>query len=104
MAYDAVETKGGCISVVERFPEKREALKQLFAASQSFQLLCDEYEACLTALRYWRDSSLPEAPDLRNEFSSLLSELEEEILEQLDNELPYWPSRELGIGSKMRDT
>jgi hypothetical protein len=83
MADDTVETKGGCILVMERFPEKREALKRLFEASQSFQLLCDEYEVCLTALRYWRESSLPEAPSFRNEFSSLLSELEEEILEHL---------------------
>ncbi|MGO9018516.1 MAG: hypothetical protein ACLQVJ_09230 [Syntrophobacteraceae bacterium] len=83
MADDAVGTKGGCISVMQRFPERREALKRLFESNQSFQLLCDEYEACLTALRYWRDSSLPEAPDFRNEFSTLLSELEEEILEHL---------------------
>jgi len=83
MADDARETKNGCISVMERFPEKRVALKRLFEASQSFQSLCNEYEACMTALRYWRDSSLPEAPNFRNEFSSLLSELEEEILEHL---------------------
>jgi len=81
MADDAGETRNGCISVVERFPEKKEALKTLFESDQSFQSLCEEYEACLAALRYWRDSSLPEAPNFRNEFSLLLSELEEEILE-----------------------
>ncbi len=73
--------------VMERFPEKRIVLKRLFESSQSFQSLCDEYEACLTALRYWRDSSLPEAPDFRNEFSSLLGELEEEILSHLEKEI-----------------
>ncbi len=86
MAADTVEKgRAGFASVVERFPESRELLGQLFESSQSFQSLCDEYETCLAALRYWRESSLPEAPEFRNEFSSLLSELEQEILEHLSN-------------------
>jgi len=75
--------KAGFAMVVERFPEKKEVLRRLFESNQSFQSLCDEYYACMTALRYWRESDLPEAPDFRNEFSTLLSELEEEIVEQL---------------------
>ncbi len=72
-------------AVMERFPDKKEVIDRLFVSSQSFETLCDEYESCLTALRYWRESSLSEAPDFRNEFSSLLSELEEEILHCLSN-------------------
>ena len=79
----AEEGKGGYIAVVERFPESREILKRLFESSQSFQTLCEEYEECLGAMRYWRESSFPEAPEFRNEFSSLLRELEEEILDHL---------------------
>ncbi|MGA2401309.1 MAG: hypothetical protein ABSG91_06335 [Syntrophobacteraceae bacterium] len=82
------ESKGGYAFFVERFPEKKEALRRLFESSQSFQSLCEEYEACLHALKYWRESSLPEAPDFRNEFSTLLSELEEETLEHLNREIP----------------
>ncbi len=84
------EPEGGFVAVGERFPEKRAALKRLFDSNQLFQSLCEEYEACIKALRYWRESSLPEAPDFRKEFSSLLSELEEEILEYLSRELPDW--------------
>jgi hypothetical protein len=84
MAVETVERrKSGYASVLERFPENRGALQRLFESSQSFQSLCEEYEECLIALRYWRESSLPEAADFRNEFSSLLSELEDEILEHL---------------------
>ncbi len=84
MADDSVDKgKAGFVSVVERFPERREELRRLFETSQPFQALCDEYEVCLTALRYWRESDLPEAPEFRNEFSSLLSELEQEILDHL---------------------
>ncbi len=73
--------------VVKRFPGHGGASGRLFASNQSFQSLCEEYAACVTALKYWRESSLPEAPDFRNEFSSLLGELEEEILEQLEREI-----------------
>jgi hypothetical protein len=90
------KNEGGLVVVAERFPEKREALKRLFDSNQSFQSLCDEYEACLVALRYWRESSLPEAPDFRNEYSSLLSELEEEILEHLGKDLS-------GAGNRILD-
>jgi len=92
MAGDTVDkVKVGYGLVVERFPENREAVRRLFESNQSFQSLCDEYEACLTALRYWRDSSLPEAFDFRNEFSSLLGELEEEILLHLSRGIPDRP-------------
>jgi len=84
------KNKSGLNVVVERFPGQTETLKRLFESNQSFQSLCDEYEACLTALRYWRESNLPEATNFRNEFSSLLSELEEEINEHLNSELLDW--------------
>jgi hypothetical protein len=76
--------KGGLEAVAERFPERKEALARLFESNQSFQSLCDEYEACMVALRYWRESSSPDARQLLNEFSSLLGELEEEILDHLN--------------------
>ncbi|MHC1730290.1 MAG: hypothetical protein AB9866_30545 [Syntrophobacteraceae bacterium] len=82
------KSKSGYVSVEKRFPEARKVFERLFESSQSLRSLCDEYEACMVALEYWRESSLPEAPDFRNEFSSLLSELEEEILEHLTRGLP----------------
>jgi hypothetical protein len=91
MAGETVDRrKDGYASVMERFPENREALKRLFESNQSFQSLCEEYEECLIALRYWRESILPEAADFRNEFSTLLSELEDEILEHLNKQVSAW--------------
>ena len=85
MAGVAVDKeKGGLETVAERFPEKKDALAKLFESNQSFQSLCDEYEACMVALRYWRESSLPDAREFLREFSSLLGDLEEEILEHLN--------------------
>lgn len=82
------QNEGGLVAVVERFPEEIKGLKRLFESDQSFQSLCDEYEACLIALRYWRESNLPEAAHFRSEFSSLLEELEEEIMEHLRKARP----------------
>jgi hypothetical protein len=82
------KSESGYASVVERFPEYREIFKRLFESSPSFQTLCEEYEDCLRAMRYWRESSFPEAPEFRNEFSSLLRELEEEILENVHKQRP----------------
>ena len=78
----------GFVSVVQRFPEKRESLERLFERDKSFRSLCEEYLACQKAYRFWQGSSLPEAPDLRNDFSSLQRELEEEIMEYLGKETP----------------
>jgi hypothetical protein len=74
------KNKGGLATVVKRFPEQREALHRLFMSNLLFQSLCEEYEDCLAALRYWRESNSSEALRLQKEFSSLLSDLEEEIL------------------------
>jgi len=82
------EEKGGLAAVAERYPEKKEAVKRLFESDQLFQSLCEEYEACMKAVRYWRESSLPAAPDFTNEFSTLLGELEVEILEYLSRGIP----------------
>lgn len=82
------EGSSGYIALFERFPENREIFKRLFESNQSFQNICEEYEECLRAMRYWRESSFPEAPELRNEFSSLLRELEVEILKCLSKQAP----------------
>jgi DNA-binding NarL/FixJ family response regulator len=89
MANDRVnQDQSGLVSVVERFPEKRKSLERLFERDKSFRSLCEEYVDCRKAYRFWQGSSLPEAPDLRNDFSSLQRELEEEILEYLGKETP----------------
>jgi hypothetical protein len=89
MVNDKVsQDQPGLISVVERFPEKKGSIGRLFVRDKSFRSLCEEYEACRKAYRFWQGSSLPEAPDLRNDFSSLQRELDEEILEYLGKETP----------------
>lgn len=82
------EDKGQFLAVVRRFPDRVEAIRRLFESEETFQLLCGEYDVCLSALTYWSASNKPEAPDFRAEFASMLIDLEEEILELLAKQVP----------------
>ena len=67
-------------ALFERFPSHREIIKQLFRKDKTFLSLCTDYQKCRKALHYWDNSDLREAPQRREEYETLLSELESEIL------------------------
>lgn len=71
-------------TVMERFPDHKEAIKQLFKSDPLFQTLCSDYRKCAKALLFWNKSGLCEAPQRQREYKKLLSELESEILHYLD--------------------
>lgn len=64
---------------IERFPEYKEAIKQLFRNDHNFKVLCSDYRRCSKAFEFWSKSDLCEAPQRRKEYESLLAELEMEI-------------------------
>lgn len=68
---------------MKRFPEHRNALRQKYKASESFQMLCENYQKCSEALEYWTKSQHPEASNRQREYSELLKELELEIIQSL---------------------
>ena len=70
--------------VIERFPERQPSLERLWEVNPSFQSLCDEYENCVAALKYWQLSAGEEERDYRGEYAALVPELEAEILEYLE--------------------
>jgi len=70
--------------VMKRFPNRRNAVKQLFKESNSFQTMCEDYRECIDALDYWKRSDSKEAPLRRTEYSALLRDLEMEILQKLN--------------------
>jgi len=71
-------------SVMKRFPDHKDAVKKLFAESESFQTVCEDYRRCAEALRHWNRSTSEEAPARREEYEALLRGLEEEILQSLN--------------------
>jgi hypothetical protein len=71
-------------SILERFPEKSHTLALLIAEDPEFRTACEDYDACINALRYWSESKEPEAEIRMNEYNTLVRELEEEIIQVVE--------------------
>jgi hypothetical protein len=65
--------------ILERFQEDSHTIAHLIEADGEFLALCEDYDACVDALRYWAKSSEPEAETRVKEYRTLIKELEEEI-------------------------
>ena len=70
-------------SIFKRFPGQRETIERLSRESDSFRTICEDYLRCADARRYWEQSSSEDAAERREEYASLLRELEAEIIENL---------------------
>jgi len=75
----------GLFAVIERFPHRKAAVRQLFKEKDSFQTLCEDYWRCAEALEHWNQDTSEEAVVRRDEYTALLQDLEAEILENLTN-------------------
>ena len=71
------------LSILERFPGKSPLLTLRMAEDPDFYVLCQDYEICVKALRYWTASKKPEAKVRIDEYRTLLRELGEEITDEL---------------------
>ena len=67
----------------ERFPDKTHTIDLLVAKDPEFLTLCEDFDACVDALRYWAKSEKPEAETRVNEYHTLVRELQEEIEQAL---------------------
>ncbi len=70
----------GLFLVIERFPDRKKTLHNLYACNEAFQSLCENYRQCTEAIRYWAQAGDEKAPERHREYSALLHELELEIL------------------------
>lgn len=70
-------------TILERFPDHKEAVRVLFNKSEAFRSVCKDYGQCLNALEHWNRSTSGDAPARRQEYAALLEELEAEILQSL---------------------
>jgi hypothetical protein len=67
----------------EQFSDKKPSIDLLMAEDPEFLALCEDYDACVDALRYWAKSEAPEAKNRANEYRTLVRELQEEIIQIL---------------------
>jgi hypothetical protein len=65
----------------ERFPDKKRQIDILLSRSSEFLTLSEDYDICVTALRYWAGSTAPEAETRVIEYHALIKKLEGEISE-----------------------
>jgi hypothetical protein len=72
--------------VMKSFPDHKDALRQMYRASKSFQSICQNYQKCSEALRYWAESEDENASDREKEYAALLQELELEITKGLEDQ------------------
>ena len=70
--------------ILEKFREDSPAVIHLMEEDGEFLALCEDYDACVNALRHWEQSKAPEAETRVNEYRTLTRELEEEIRAALE--------------------
>ena len=71
-------------TVVKRFPDRGDTVKQLFKKSENFKAICEDYRRCSESLNHWNESAADEAPARMDEYTALLLDLETEILQILN--------------------
>ena len=81
--------KNTVFSVLDQFPDHKQAFLHLFKEHEDFQSLCEDYRQCNQALQHWNRSEAKDAPARRQEYAGLLRELAAEILQYL-NESKAW--------------
>ena len=66
-----------------QFPGQKHLIDRLVAEDPDFASLCEDYDACVNALRYWVKSKEPEANTRMDEYHTLVWELKQEIAQIL---------------------
>ncbi len=67
----------------ERFPDRSDTISLLASKDPEFRAVCEDYDVCINALRYWNQSETPEADSRVDEYRNLIRELEGEIMQAL---------------------
>ena len=63
-------------------------IDQASAKDPDFRSLCEDYTACVDALRHWTESREPEAQARVTEYRTIIDELEDEIKQILEKTQP----------------
>jgi hypothetical protein len=74
----------GLFLILRRFLDRKDDLRQMYRASKSFRSICQNYQKCSEALRYWAEAEHEQALDRQREYSALLHDLELEVIQSLN--------------------
>lgn len=74
--------------MISKIPEKlfevRHIIEKFYKDDETLRSVYDDYLVYLKALQYWEQSSSDEAAARRSEYTQLVGELEEELMQALD--------------------
>jgi len=65
------------------FSDQKHAIDLLAAQNSEFHAMCEDHDACVSALEYWAKSKDPEAENRVIEYRTLIRDLQEEIIQAL---------------------
>ena len=68
----------------EQLSDQEDSIDRLAAEDGEFRAMCDDYDACVDALRYWAGSVASGAEARVGEYRDLIEGLYEEITHTLD--------------------
>jgi hypothetical protein len=69
--------------VIERFTHWKPQIEREYTRSESFHSLCDDWLVCSEALQRWRSVEGSLAQSRRDEYRTLMAELEREMVQWL---------------------
>lgn len=77
-------TEDSVARVVSQFRDLKTLIGKCFKESDDFRSLCEDYAVCQRALENWQISNAATAAQRQQEYTELLTELEKEIHEWLE--------------------
>jgi hypothetical protein len=76
--------KDSAARVISQFEDWKTRIEQSFQESDDFRSLCKDYAVCERALENWQASNEAVAAQRQQEYTELLAELRQEILDWLE--------------------
>jgi len=70
--------------IPEKFSKVRPIIEKLYKGDDTFRSIYKDYQTYLDALQFWEQSSSNDAAARRSEYTQLVSELEEELMQILN--------------------
>jgi len=81
--------------MIPKIPEKiskvRHIIEKLYKSDNTFRSIYKDYQTYLDALQFWEQSSSDDAAARRSEYTQLVSELEEELMQILNKNESWKP-------------
>ena len=77
--------------IPEKFSKVQHIIEKLYKGDDTFRSIYKDYQTYLDALQFWEQSSSDDAAARRGEYTQLVGELEEELMQILNKSESWKP-------------